>query len=98
MTNQLYPTDLSDSQWNLSKEFIPGAKLDGRPRSLDIRKVINVIFYVVVGGIKWRMLPCAFLLGESLSLLSSVALRAATGNTSALSIYSWKGHELRING
>lgn len=57
MTNQIYPTDLTDSQWNLIKELIPSAKPGGRPRSLDTRLVINAIFYVVVGGIKWRMLP-----------------------------------------
>ncbi len=57
MTNQIYPTDLTDSQWHLIKELIPSAKPGGRPRSVDIRMVINAIFYVVVGGIKWRMLP-----------------------------------------
>ena len=57
MTNQIYPTDLTDSQWNLIKELIPNAKPGGRPRSLNMRLVINAIFYVVVGGIKWRMMP-----------------------------------------
>jgi putative transposase len=57
MRNQLYPTDVTDSQWNLSKELIPLAKPGGRPRTLDMRQVLNAILYVVVGGIKWRMLP-----------------------------------------
>src|SRR2546423_5403364 len=57
MPNQIYPTDLTDSQWEHIKELIPKAKPGGRPRSLDMRLVINAIFYVVVGGIKWRMLP-----------------------------------------
>jgi putative transposase len=57
MRNQLYPTDLTDSQWNISKELIPPAKLGGRRRTLDMRQVLNAIVYVVVGGIKWRMLP-----------------------------------------
>lgn len=57
MTNQIYPTDLTESQWNLIKELIPSAKPGGRPRSLDTRLVINAIFYIVVGGIEWRMLP-----------------------------------------
>jgi putative transposase len=37
--------------------MIPPAKLGGRPRSLEMRQVINAIFYVTVGGIQWRMLP-----------------------------------------
>ena len=57
MNNQLYPTDLTDSQWNIIKELIPPAKPGGRPRTLNMRMIINAILYVVVGGIKWRMLP-----------------------------------------
>lgn len=57
MTNNIYPTDLTDSWWNLIKELIPCAKPGGRPCSLDMRFVINAIFYVVVGGVKWRMMP-----------------------------------------
>jgi putative transposase len=57
MRNQCYPTDVTDSQWNLSKELIPPAKPGGRRRTLDMRQVLNAILYVVVGGIKWRMLP-----------------------------------------
>jgi Putative transposase of IS4/5 family (DUF4096) len=57
MRNQLYPTDVTDSQWNLIKELIPLAKPGGRPRILDMRQVINALLYVVVGGIiaifKW---------------------------------------------
>ncbi len=54
---QLYPTDLSDSQWCIIQELVPKAKSGGRPRSLEMRQVINAILYVVVGGIQWRMLP-----------------------------------------
>lgn len=57
MTNQLYPTDLTDSQWNLIKDLRPAPKPGGRPRELEMRSVINAILYVIVGGIKWRMLP-----------------------------------------
>jgi len=52
-----YPTDLTDEQWNYIKEMIPAAKQGGRPRTLDMRMVVNAILYVVVGGIQWRMLP-----------------------------------------
>lgn len=57
MTTQIYPSDLSDSQWDIIEPLIPPAKPGGRPRSLDMRMVVNGIFYVVVGGIQWRMLP-----------------------------------------
>ena len=54
---QLYPTDMTDSQWDHIKELIPPAKLGGRPRTLNMRMVVNAIFYLVTSGIQWRMLP-----------------------------------------
>ncbi len=60
MNKQLYPTDLTDSQWDYIKELIPTAKTGGRPRSLDMRGVVNAILYIVVGGIQWRMLPSEY--------------------------------------
>ncbi len=53
----LYPTDLTDSQWLIIQQLIPPAKPGGRPRTLDMRQVVNAILYLVVGGIQWRMLP-----------------------------------------
>ena len=57
MSKPQYPTDLTDHQWKLVKELIPPAKTGGRPRSLEMRLVLNAILYVVVGGIQWRLLP-----------------------------------------
>ena len=52
-----YPTDLTDAEWDLIKDLIPPPKPGGRHRELDMRAVVNALFYVVDGGIKWRMLP-----------------------------------------
>src|SRR5215813_11018977 len=57
MNTNPYPTDLTDTEWDLIKTLIPPPQPGGRPRELDIRAVVNAIFYVVDGGIKWRMLP-----------------------------------------
>ena len=54
---QLYPTDMTDSQWDHIKELLPLAKPGGRPRTLNIRTVVNAIFYLTATGIQWRMLP-----------------------------------------
>ena len=37
--------------------LIPPAKPGGRPRSVDMRQVINAIMYIVVTGAQWRQLP-----------------------------------------
>jgi putative transposase len=57
MSTQTYPTDLTDRHWHCIKDLIPAAKSGGRPRSLDMRQLINAILYIVVRGSQWRMLP-----------------------------------------
>ena len=56
-TYQVYPSDLTDSRWDLIKDLIPPPKPGGRPRTLDMRMVVNAIFYIVKAGAQWRMLP-----------------------------------------
>lgn len=56
-TNQIYPSDLTDRQWDCIKDLIPDAKPGGRPRTLEMRAVLNAILYLVVSGCQWRMLP-----------------------------------------
>lgn len=57
--NQRYPTDLTDSQWHLIKEWLRPPARTGRPR-LDLREVLNAICYVLKGGIQWRLMPTDF--------------------------------------
>src|SRR5262245_26226118 len=61
MNETIYPSDLTDEEWEWIKEVIPAAKRGGRPRTLCMRAVLNAIFYVTKGGIQWRMLPVNFL-------------------------------------
>lgn len=57
---QAYPTDLTDRQWLRVEPHIPLAKPGGRPRSVDMREVINAALYVLRNGIVWRALPHDF--------------------------------------
>jgi putative transposase len=57
---QRYPTDLTEAEWIILAPLIPAAKLGGRPRTTDMREVVNAIFYVLRGGCQWRMLPTDF--------------------------------------
>ena len=52
-----YPSDLTDAEWALVAPLIPPAKRDGRRRTVDIREVLNGIFYVLSTGCQWRALP-----------------------------------------
>src|SRR5215468_9531622 len=60
MNTQTYPTDLLDRHWDCIKDLVPAAKAGGRPRSLEMRQVINAILYILVSGAQWRMLPKDF--------------------------------------
>lgn len=54
---QAYPSDVTDKEWERIKHFFPAAKPGGRPRRVDIREVVNAIFYVLRSGCAWRMMP-----------------------------------------
>ena len=48
---------LSDDQYRLLAAFIPAAKPGGRPRTTDMRGVLDGLFYLVRTGCQWRHLP-----------------------------------------
>jgi putative transposase len=51
-----YPSDLTDAQWELIEPLIP-VNTTGRPRTQDMREVLNTIFYLNRSGCQWDMLP-----------------------------------------
>jgi putative transposase len=51
-----YPSDLTDAQWAILKSLIPVNQL-GRPRKVEMREVLNAIFYLNRSGCQWDMLP-----------------------------------------
>ena len=55
-----YPSDVSDTEWRIIRRLLPATKPGGRPRSTDLRSVVNAIFYIVRSGCSWRMLPRDF--------------------------------------
>jgi transposase len=52
-----YETDLTDAEWALIEPFMPEPNERGRPRAWPLREILNAIFYVLRGGIAWRLLP-----------------------------------------
>ena len=55
-----YPSDLTDSEWELIEPLLPPAKSGGRPRSTDLRDVMDAILFMASSGCQWRMLPKCF--------------------------------------
>ena len=52
-----YESDLTDGEWALVEPLIRPAKRGGRPRTVNIREVLNAVFYVPWTGCPWKALP-----------------------------------------
>lgn len=59
-TGSGYPSDMTDREWRLTAPFIPSAKSGGRPRTTDMREVVNALLYIAASGCSWRLLPKCF--------------------------------------
>jgi transposase len=52
-----YPSDLTNAEWALVGPLIPPAKRGGRPRDVNVREVLNAVFYLLSTGCQWDALP-----------------------------------------
>jgi putative transposase len=48
---------VTDAQWEVIKPLLPDAKRGGRPRTVDLREVVNTLFYQDRTGVQWDYLP-----------------------------------------
>jgi transposase len=60
MSNKRYDSDLTDKEHALLEPLLPQPKCRGRRRSVVLREILNAIFYILRGGVPWRMLPSGF--------------------------------------
>lgn len=51
---------LTDREWALLEPFLPGTKTTGRPRTTELRAVVDVLLYIAWTGCQWRALPDRF--------------------------------------
>jgi len=55
-----YASDLTEREWGLIAPFMPAPRRVGRPRSTDLRDVLDAVLYMATTGCQWRMLPKDF--------------------------------------
>lgn len=55
-----YASDMTDREWALIEPFMPPSNRLGRPRTTDLREVVNALLYIASTGCQWRMLPKDF--------------------------------------
>ena len=52
-----YDGDVTDAEWALVAPLIRPGKRGGRPRTVDVREILNAVFYVLWTGCQWKALP-----------------------------------------
>jgi putative transposase len=55
-----YPSDMTDEEWAILEPLIPPARSGGRPRTVEMREIVNAILYILRSGCQWRILPYEF--------------------------------------
>jgi transposase len=55
-----FPSDVTDAEWAVLEPLLPAPSRVGRPPTWPMRAIVNAIFYILRGGIAWRMLPDCF--------------------------------------
>lgn len=60
MARPQYPSDLTDAEWGILEPLLPAPKPGGRPRTVNLREVLNALRYVLREGCRWRALPHDF--------------------------------------
>jgi len=55
-----FASDTADAEWRVLKPLMPEPAGTGRPRTTDLRAVVNAILYVLCTGCQWRALPKDF--------------------------------------
>jgi transposase len=51
---------LTDGEWALIEPFMPKVKKTGRPRTTELRAVVDALLYIAWTGCQWRALPDRF--------------------------------------
>src|SRR5262249_23633042 len=55
-----YASDMTDAEWQLIARRLPARRRLGRPRTVDLRKVVEAILFILSTGCQWRALPREF--------------------------------------
>jgi transposase len=55
-----YASDMTDAEWALIAPHLPPPRRLGRPRTTELRAVVDGLLYILATGCQWRLLPKDF--------------------------------------
>ena len=61
MSNGQYASNVTDEQWSIVWPLLPKPNRRGRRRRINLRAVLDAIFYLLRTGCQWRQLPRDYL-------------------------------------
>ena len=68
-----YASDLTDAEWAVIAPLMPKPAAVGRPRTTDLRQVVEAMLYMASTGCQWRQLPNSGLMKSALSRVTTLA-------------------------
>jgi len=77
MSRTLYPTDLTDTQWQLSERRVPKPKRGGRPARYSRREIVNALRYQRRNGLVQHDLGSPLVHGQGNAALDAVLVTVA---------------------
>jgi transposase len=81
MDNKRYDSDLTDKEHAILEPLLPQPKRRGRRRSVVLHEILNAIFYILRGGVPWRMLPGGFPPWQTVLMVCSQTTNSASSGT-----------------
>jgi len=60
MKRKSYPSDLSETQWQVLRPLIEPTRPRGTKRRYAQREIVNALLYQLTNGCSWRALPHDF--------------------------------------
>src|SRR5215210_8406744 len=58
--SMIYPSDLTDAEWEYLLPYLPAKRARGRPCAHPLRAILDAIFYLLRTGCPWRCMPRDF--------------------------------------
>ena len=77
---------MNDAAWAIVSPLLPAARPGGRPRTTDLRAVVDAIFYLLRTGCRWRLLPREFPVWGTVYLLAELEQYGSVGLPAASDI------------
>ncbi len=82
MKRNQYPSDLTEQEWLLLKDLVPPAKFGGRPRTVEIREILNAVFRSCEQAVRGVWCRTIFRNGQPFIIIGASGGSTVCGNES----------------